>query len=139
MVWKWCAALVLVVVAAACRPTAEAVAEGDDPLAALGAPVESARYGGAFWARQAHRESLVWKRALALCRERADERLPTCRTVALVERWERAPALPALPPPPPAAPPPGPAGYVGTDVPALKAWERALAARGQAPAPGGRR
>ncbi len=140
--WKGFLLLAGVAAAAACRPTAEAVAEGDDPLAALGAPVASARYDGGFWAREAHRESLTWKRARALCRERADESLPTCRTVTLVARWEEAPSLPPLPPlSPPSlgalpAPPPG---TVGAGVPALRAWERAVAAPGRTPAPGGPR
>jgi hypothetical protein len=137
-------ALALALAGWSCRPSAEAVADGDDPLAALAAPVESARYDGPFWARQAHRETAAWKAAKVFCREHAGRELPNCRAVALVLWWEGpSPSLPALPPPPlmpPMLPPapalhPGEPGYAAADVAALKAWEERLLARGrQAPA-----
>jgi hypothetical protein len=139
----------------ACRPGAEAVADGDDPLAALRAPAQSARYGGPFWAREAHRGSRTWRAARAFCdgrdgrdgREwRRERQLPNCQPVELVERWEELALLqgmagmPALPAPPPAPPRmhPGESRQVGADVAALRAWEERLAARGRAAAREGR-
>ncbi len=125
--WRAVLGAVLVAALASCRPTAEAIAEGDDPLAALGAPVASRRYDGPFWAREAHGHSLVWQRARALCAERADEDLPSCRIVGIVARWEGPPSLPALRVPRPPVLSPGAPGYVGADVRALEEWERELA------------
>jgi hypothetical protein len=120
---------------ASCRPSAEAVADGDDPLAALAMPVQSARYDGAFWTREAHRNSRAWQAAKALCGKNRE--LPNCHAVELVERWEEplrhgAPAaLPALPPPPPPPPTmhPGDPEYAESDLAALKAWEARLQVR----------
>jgi hypothetical protein len=128
-----------------CRPSAEAVADGDDPLAALAAPAQSARYDGPFWAREAHRGSRIWRTAKAFCE--GHHELPNCHPVLLVTRWEEplslgTPAgLPPLPAPPPLPPAlhPGEAGAAGADLAALKAWEARLLARGRAGAGEGRR
>ncbi len=131
--------------AGACRTSPEAVADGDDALAALASPAQSARYDGPFWAREAHRGSRTWRAARALCAGHRE--LPNCHPVALVERWE-APAsratpggLPALAPPPPLPPAlhPGAAAAAAEDLAALKAWEAQLLARGRAAAGDGRR
>lgn len=131
-------AVALVLAAGSCRPSAEAVADGDDPLAALAAPAQSARYDGPYWAREAHRGSRTWRAARAFCAGHRE--LPNCHPVLLVTRWEEpvameSPAgLPPLPAPP-ALPPalhPGEAGAAGADLAALKAWEAQLQARGKA-------
>ena len=135
---------------ASCRPSAEAIADGDDPLAALATPAESGRYGGPFWTREAHRNSRTWRQARAFCRQARGRELPNCHAVELVERWEGAwgtgtpaalPPLPPLPPPPPLPPAlhPGDPGRPGADLAALKAWEARLATRGRDAAAGGRR
>ena len=141
-------ALALAVPAGACRPSAAAVADGDDALAALAAPVQSARYDGPFWAREAHRGSRTWRAARAFCAGRREApELPNCHPVALVERWE-APAAREMPAglPPLAAPPPlppalhpGTAGAARGDLAAVAAWEARLLARGRAAAGEGRR
>jgi hypothetical protein len=57
------------------------VANGDDPIAALDAPVRSTRYDGAYWQQQRVAGSDVWRRALDVCSsERATER-PNCEPV----------------------------------------------------------
>jgi hypothetical protein len=136
-----------------CRPSAEAVADGGDPLAALAAAAQSVRYDGAFWTREAHRHSRTWRAAKVYCREAHARGLPNCHAVELVERWEgpwflgapdargALPALPALPPPPPLPPAlhPGDPGRVAEDIAALAAWQARLTARGQDAAAGGRR
>ncbi len=77
------AVLTAVLAAVACRPSPEAVADGDDALAALASPAQSARYDGPFWAREAHRGSRTWRAARALCAGHRE--LPNCHPVALVE------------------------------------------------------
>jgi hypothetical protein len=140
-------ALAVALGVASCRPSAEAIADGDDPLAALAAPAESARYDGPFWTREAHRNSRTWREAGAFCRQARGRGLPNCHAVELVERWEGAwgagtpaalPPLPAPPPLPPALHPADP-GRPGADLAALKAWEARLAARGRDAATGGQR
>jgi hypothetical protein len=143
---KMALAAALALAAGSCRPSAEAVADGDDPLAALAAPAQSARYDGPFWAREAHRGSRTWRAARAFCGGHPE--LPNCHPVLLVTRWEEpvslgTPAgLPPLPAPPPLPPAlhPGAAGAAGADLAALKAWEARLLARGRAAGAGeGRR
>jgi hypothetical protein len=137
----------MVLALASCRPAAEEVADGDDPLAALAAPVQSARYDGPFWTREAHRNSRTWQAARAFCARSRDRGLPNCQPVELVRRWEEAlppragEALPDLAPPPPAPPAmhPGEGGQVAADVAALKAWEARLLARAKDAAAPGRR
>lgn len=133
-----------------CGPPAPAAADGADPLAALAAPAQSARYDGPFWTREAHRDSRTWRAAKAYCRQARGRRPPNCHAVELVERWEGpwllgAPDAPggALPAPPPLPPPPamhpGEAGRSAAAVAAWKAWRARLAARGRDAAAGGRR
>lgn len=138
---------------ASCRPSAEAVADGLDPLAALASPAQSARYDGPYWTREAHRNSPSWRAAKAFCRKSRDRELPNCHAVRLVERWEEPlrspgigapatlPTMPALPPPPPPPPAlhPGDPNQAAADVAAVKAWEARLLARGQGAAVGGPR
>jgi hypothetical protein len=138
---------------ASCRPSAEAIADGDEPLAALAAPVQSARYDGPYWTREAHRNSPSWQAAKAFCRKSRDQGLPNCHAVRLVERWEEPlrpsgigapatmPVLPPLPPPPPRPPAlhPGDPDQAAADVSAVKAWEARLLARRQGAAAGGPR
>ncbi|HEV3456356.1 MAG TPA: hypothetical protein VHG32_07335 [Thermoanaerobaculia bacterium] len=136
--------LAVAVALASCRSSAEEVADGADPLAALAAPAQSARYDGPFWTREAHRNSRTWQAARAFCAKSRDRGLPNCHAVELVRRWEEGlppAALPELRPPPPAPPAmhPGEAGYVEADVAALKAWEARLLIRGRAAAGQGRR
>jgi hypothetical protein len=132
---------------ASCKPSAEAIADGDDPLAALATPAASARYDGPFWTREAHRDSRTWQAARAFCEQARERALPNCHAVQLVERWEgpwrmgTLPPLPALPPPPPLPPSmhPDEPGSAGADLSALKAWEVRLAARGKNAATRGQR
>ena len=66
---------------ASCAPRPEDVANGDDPIRALAAPVRSSRYAGPYWAAQRRLDSPVWRRAVAYCTaERAPES-PNCDPV----------------------------------------------------------
>lgn len=134
--------IALALALASCRPSAEAIADGEDALAALASPAQSARYDGPYWTREAHRNSPSWQAAKAFCRKSRDRELPNCHAVRLVERWEEplrssgigAPAaLPALPPPPPPPPAmhPGDPAHAAADVAAVKAWEARLRTRSQ--------
>jgi len=80
------AVLILVALAATgCgQPSAEDLANGDDPLAALRSPVRSARYDGAFWNREAVQSTDLWQDAVAYCRTPGNSAAPNCQTVGLV-------------------------------------------------------
>jgi hypothetical protein len=143
--WAGWAALALAL--ASCKPSAEAIADGEDPLAALAGAAESARYDGPYWTREAHRDSRTWRAARAFCAQARGRALPNCHAVQLVERWEGAwrtgtlPPLPTLPAPPrlPPSMHPDEPGRAGADLSALQAWEVRLAARGRNAAAGGPR
>ena len=66
------------------QPSAEDLANGDDPLAALRSPVRSARYDGAFWNREAVQSTDLWQDAVAYCRTPGNSAAPNCQTVGLV-------------------------------------------------------
>ncbi len=71
--------------AAGCgEPSAERLANGDDPLASLRSPVRSARYDGAFWNREAVQATDLWRDAVAYCRTPGNSAAPNCQTVGLV-------------------------------------------------------
>lgn len=110
-------AVVLALPLLACAPSAGEIADGADPLAALKSPAPTARYREPFWAQHSHRGTPLWKSALAFCRtEGRDRRLfPNCAHVQIVSYWE--------------APPPFPAPHFQFgDVPAVRRWERDVAA-----------
>lgn len=68
-------------VVGACQPKPEDVANGDEPIAALEAPVRSSRYDGPYWQQQRLAGSDVWRRAVETCSpERAAQR-PNCEPV----------------------------------------------------------
>ena len=74
-----------VLLSAGCgQPSAEDLANGDDPLAALRSPVRSARYDGAFWNREAVQATDLWQDAVAYCRTPGNSAAPNCQTVGLV-------------------------------------------------------
>ena len=71
--------------AAGCgQPSAEELANGDDPLTALRSPVRSARYDGSFWNREAVQSTRLWADAVAYCRTPGNSAAPNCQTVGLV-------------------------------------------------------
>jgi len=71
--------------AAGCgQPSAEDLANGDDPMAALRSPVRSARYDGAYWNREAVQSTDLWQNAVAYCRTPGNSAAPNCQTVGLV-------------------------------------------------------
>ena len=101
----------------ACAPSAGEIADGPDPLAALKSPAPTARYREPFWAQQSHRGTPVWKSALAFCRDEGRDRarFPNCAHVTVVSFWEAPPPFPE------------PRFQFG-DVPAVRQWERDIAA-----------
>lgn len=81
---------------ASCRPSAQAVADGDDPLAALRSSAQSARYTSGYWKEQGRAATgganapaqERWTEALAYCGEaqprpglEADGAKPNCGAV----------------------------------------------------------
>lgn len=83
------ACAVLLAAAVGCAPSPDALANGDDPLAALRSTVPSTRYTAGYWYEQARTDSAGrWKRATAYCGEsqappglEADGARPNCRAV----------------------------------------------------------
>jgi hypothetical protein len=76
--------LVALLLAGCGQPSAEDLANGDEPLAALRSPVRSARYDGAFWNREAVQSTDLWQDAVAYCRTPGNSAAPNCQTVGLV-------------------------------------------------------
>lgn len=77
-------ALASLLVSGCGQPSAEELANGDDPLTALRSPVRSARYDGAFWNREAVQSTPLWQAAVAYCRTPGNSAAPNCQTVGLV-------------------------------------------------------
>lgn len=83
------AAAALLGAAAACAPSPGALANGDDPLAALRSTAASTRYTAGYWYEQARADSAGrWKQATQYCGEtqappglEADGARPNCRAV----------------------------------------------------------
>jgi hypothetical protein len=77
--------------AVGCAPSAEDVAEGDDPLAALTVGVASARYDGRYWLLKRDEGRPLFDEAVAYCRGEQDaERLaerPNCGPVIAAARF----------------------------------------------------
>jgi hypothetical protein len=134
--WFVLVAAPLVLALAACRPTVQEVAEGDDALAALAVRAESTRYNGPFWAHEAHRGSGLWTRAKSFCLAHREEDLPNCQPIALVMRWEQPPALPQLVPPSWST---NERSFVAGDVEALKRLEKEVLEKNRQAVQGGAR
>jgi hypothetical protein len=73
----------------ACGPSAEAVANGDDPVAALKSPTVSSRYTVPFWTRAVREQPAVWQEAKAYCLGPDGLQAPNCAPVREVEIIER--------------------------------------------------
>jgi len=71
--------------AVACGPSQEEIANGDDPIAALGSTVQSSRYGPAYWRQQLEADSALWKEALAFCADSQRADYPNCESVKSTE------------------------------------------------------
>lgn len=69
----------------ACGPTQEQLANGDDPIAALGATVESSRYGEQYWKEQKAAASEIWQQAISYCEPSEHANYPNCEIVTNVK------------------------------------------------------
>lgn len=69
----------------ACGPTQEELANGDDPIASLGATVRSHRYGEQYWKEQRDSHTEPWQRALAYCEPAEHASYPNCEVVNQVK------------------------------------------------------
>ena len=82
---------VLGVLSTGCAPSAEDVAEGDDPLAALAVGVPSERYDGGYWLLKRDEDRPLFDEAVTYCRGEQDaERLaerPNCGPVIAAARF----------------------------------------------------
>lgn len=65
----------------ACGPSAEDLANGDDPIASLRSTVRSSRFGEQYWRHELRSRSTVWAKAIEYCdaAEKAD--YPNCEVV----------------------------------------------------------
>lgn len=86
--------LLITLLLVGCVETPEAIANGDDPLRALEAPVPSDRYGTGFWSRQMRSDAHLWGRATAFCNANNDGEHPNCDAVRYVEMMDRMSTLP---------------------------------------------
>ena len=77
-----------------CTESAEEIANGDDPLRALEAPVPSDRYGTGYWSRQMRSDADLWSRATAFCSANNDGEHPNCDAVRYVEMMDRMSTMP---------------------------------------------
>jgi hypothetical protein len=73
----------------ACGPSAEAVANGDDPVAALKSSTVSSRYTVPFWTRAVREQPALWQEAKAYCFGPDGFQAPNCAPVREVETIER--------------------------------------------------
>jgi hypothetical protein len=78
-----------------CAPGPREIADGRDPLASLGSPVESRRYDLGYWARVERGGGKPWREAAAFCSGRAEGRYPNCRWVRMAGWWSAPPPMPA--------------------------------------------
>ncbi len=69
----------------ACGPSQEKLANGDDPIAALRATVESSRYGAKYWTEQMTTATELWTKAVAYCEPAEHADYPNCKTVRSVK------------------------------------------------------
>ena len=77
-------ALFAVLFAGCGQPSAQELANGDDPIASLRSPTRSARYDGNYWNREARQASDLWQEAVEYCRTPGNSGAPNCQTVGLV-------------------------------------------------------
>jgi hypothetical protein len=87
----------LAIAGLACRPEAQRMADGRDPLASLQAPVASEVYDLAFWAREERGATALWQAARKFCGTHPEASYPGCRNVRMASWW-------GTPPPPPSPP-----------------------------------
>jgi hypothetical protein len=77
-----------------CERSAEAIANGSDPLKALAQHVPSSRYGPEYWKAAAARNDSLWRRAVAFCERPDHTEYPSCSSVEMA-RIFRANVQPA--------------------------------------------
>lgn len=85
----------LALLTAGCAKDNSAVANGDDPLAALTVPVPSDRYNSSFWTQKSRADTALWTQAVAYCEGKTDGDHPNCapvRQVRVLERMAQPPA-----------------------------------------------
>ena len=71
--------------ASACAPSQEEIANGDDPIAALASTVQSSRYGTNYWTEQMRSASDTWSKAVVYCEPIERRDYPNCKTVRAVK------------------------------------------------------
>ncbi len=69
----------------ACGPSPEELANGDDPIAALGSTAESSRYGSKYWTEQMTAASEIWTEAVVYCEPAEHADYANCKTVRSVK------------------------------------------------------
>ncbi len=87
-------ALLSLLALGACGRSPQQIADGPDPLEALGAPALSTRYSVPFWAREVHGGSGLWRRAASFCQGKDLAAFPNCHAVHVADFWEHPPAFP---------------------------------------------
>lgn len=88
------AAVLGVVLYAACGKSNAEVANGADPLKALTVPHPSDKYGSQYWTQKSVAEPGLWTEAVSFCEGRTGNEYPNCAVVhqvRLIEQMSRMP------------------------------------------------
>ena len=112
------AAAIFALALAACGPSDEEIATGDDPIAALAVPVPSTRYTGDFWRRDYAESPERFERAVAYCQDKSPDAYPNCAPVLQARNIIEAARSPRL----------KGKGYTGTGQPPAADSARSLTA-----------
>jgi hypothetical protein len=90
-----CVVLLLIsAVLPACAPSAEDVANGDDPMEALAVPHLSERYDVTYWTQTSFVDEELWERAVDFCEGIEDPRdYPNCNVVRSVKMLKPEPRV----------------------------------------------
>jgi len=97
------------VLIASCNQKPEDVANGDDPIKALSAPVESQKYNNVYWGRVSTSDPALWQKALGFCAQAKGGEYPTCQVVQTIDAYNKMAAPPPKSPDQPLTVDTGPA------------------------------
>ncbi len=86
--YRWVTRVVLLLPIGACQPSQEDIANGDNPIDALGATARSTRYTSSYWVQQSERRSELWQRAQTACRDADLGARPNCAVVQEVAQFD---------------------------------------------------
>ncbi len=87
--------LSLALLGSGCRKSDAALANGDDPLKSLTAPIQSVRYGTTYWTQKSVSDTALWAQAVGYCAGKTEGDHPNCDVVRHVSELQRMSRMPA--------------------------------------------